>query len=156
MQATFDFSLSEQAYAKATAKNIKTVNLWLGAQVMLEYELDEAKALLVRSTLCLSVSNLAEHAALAACQAGRLHTTGSSAESHVVCRAVLSSPLQQSRRGSVQDHNVDKAREQLQQLNSELDTLKDFITTSQVHPTHLRCATLAMHQGRQQSRTSCR
>ena len=31
-----------------------------------------------------------------------------------------------------QEDNVSKAREQLQQLNTELDTLKDFITTSQV------------------------
>ena len=51
-QATFDFSLSEQAYAKATIRKVKTVNLWLGAQVMLEYELDEAKDLLVRLCTC--------------------------------------------------------------------------------------------------------
>lgn len=45
-QATFDFSLAGEVYAKATVRNITSVNLWLGANVMLEYPLDEAKALL--------------------------------------------------------------------------------------------------------------
>lgn len=48
LQATFDFSLAEQVYAKATVQNVTTVNLWLGANVMLEYPLAEAKNLLVR------------------------------------------------------------------------------------------------------------
>ncbi|EFJ53154.1 hypothetical protein VOLCADRAFT_78822 [Volvox carteri f. nagariensis] len=41
-----DFMLAEGAYAKAKIKGAKTVNLWLGAGVMLEYPLAEARALL--------------------------------------------------------------------------------------------------------------
>ncbi|GLC45003.1 hypothetical protein PLESTB_001744700 [Pleodorina starrii] len=41
-----DFMLAEGAYAKAKIKGAKTVNLWLGAGVMLEYPLEEASLLL--------------------------------------------------------------------------------------------------------------
>ncbi|GIL77873.1 hypothetical protein Vretimale_6513 [Volvox reticuliferus] len=41
-----DFMLAEGAYAKAKIKGAKSVNLWLGAGVMLEYPLEEAHALL--------------------------------------------------------------------------------------------------------------
>ncbi|CAD5111009.1 DgyrCDS361 [Dimorphilus gyrociliatus] len=40
------FQLSEQVWTKATIKPTEKVNLWLGANVMLEYSLEEAKALL--------------------------------------------------------------------------------------------------------------
>ena len=46
-QATFDFSLAEGVFVKASIKKVEYVNLWLGASVMLEYNLDEAKTLLV-------------------------------------------------------------------------------------------------------------
>lgn len=40
------FLLSEQVFLKATVPPTKTVCLWLGANVMLEYPLDEAEVLL--------------------------------------------------------------------------------------------------------------
>lgn len=40
------FLLSEQVYVKTTVPPTKTVCLWLGANVMLEYPLDEAEVLL--------------------------------------------------------------------------------------------------------------
>jgi hypothetical protein len=36
-----DFELSDNLYAKAKVKDAKTVNIWLGANVMLEYEIGE-------------------------------------------------------------------------------------------------------------------
>ncbi len=47
-QVMLDFALSEQIYAKARVADVSSVALWLGADVMLEYPLDEAKQLLVR------------------------------------------------------------------------------------------------------------
>ncbi len=41
-----DFQLAEGVYAKAKIAGAKTVNLWLGAGVMLEYGLEEALTLL--------------------------------------------------------------------------------------------------------------
>ena len=116
-QATFDFSLSEQAYAKATAKDIKTVNLWLGAQVMLEYGLDDAKALLVGR---LSSAPARPACCTAFVRTASLQMQQQEAQQEQMCCCCCP-----------QEDNVSKAREQLQQLNSELDTLKDFITTSQ-------------------------
>ena len=48
-QVLLDFGLSEQIFAKATVKDVSSVGLWLGADVMLEYPLEEAKQLLVRA-----------------------------------------------------------------------------------------------------------
>ena len=45
---TVDYSLSEQIHASAKLKDVTSVMLWLGADIMLEYGLEEAKALLVR------------------------------------------------------------------------------------------------------------
>lgn len=47
-QTTIDFSLADQVYAHAKVSNVDSVGLWLGAGVMVEYSLDEAKELLVR------------------------------------------------------------------------------------------------------------
>lgn len=44
----FNFELGNQVYAKARVKPTTKANLWLGADVMLEYPLDEAIQLLVR------------------------------------------------------------------------------------------------------------
>lgn len=46
-QVTLDFSLSEQVYAKAKVKDVTSVGLWLGADVMLDYPLEDARQLLV-------------------------------------------------------------------------------------------------------------
>ncbi|EFN58028.1 hypothetical protein CHLNCDRAFT_20219 [Chlorella variabilis] len=43
-----DFSLSDQVFARARVADVSSVNLWLGAGVMLEYPLEEAQALLER------------------------------------------------------------------------------------------------------------
>jgi prefoldin subunit 5 len=43
---TVRYNLSDQAYATAEVAPVGTVNLWLGANVMLEYTYDEAAALL--------------------------------------------------------------------------------------------------------------
>ena len=45
-ELTLDFELSPQVYSKAKLQDVKTVNLWLGAGVMVEYELQEAMDLL--------------------------------------------------------------------------------------------------------------
>eukprot|EP00197_Chlamydomonas_leiostraca_P011308 CAMPEP_0202864280 /NCGR_PEP_ID=MMETSP1391-20130828/4586_1 /ASSEMBLY_ACC=CAM_ASM_000867 /TAXON_ID=1034604 /ORGANISM="Chlamydomonas leiostraca, Strain SAG 11-49" /LENGTH=187 /DNA_ID=CAMNT_0049544011 /DNA_START=87 /DNA_END=651 /DNA_ORIENTATION=- len=45
-EMVIDFELAESVYAKTKVKNVKTVNLWLGADVMVEYSLEEAKELL--------------------------------------------------------------------------------------------------------------
>jgi hypothetical protein len=45
---TIDFALSDNIYARAKLSScINSVNLWLGAGVLLEYPLDEAQSLLV-------------------------------------------------------------------------------------------------------------
>lgn len=46
-QITVDYSLAEQVHATAKLKDVTSVKLWLGADIMLEYELDEAKDVLV-------------------------------------------------------------------------------------------------------------
>eukprot|EP00890_Picochlorum_soloecismus_P004807 jgi/Picsp_1/5327/NSC_02688-R1_prefoldin subunit 3 len=47
MQTTIlDFSLSDQVYARAKIDTVDSVGLWLGAGVMVEYALEEAKSLL--------------------------------------------------------------------------------------------------------------
>lgn len=57
MQTTIlDFSLSDQVYARARIDNVDSVGLWLGAGVMVEYALEEAKSLLVRR--CMFVVSL--------------------------------------------------------------------------------------------------
>lgn len=48
-QVLFNFELGNQVYAKARVKPTTKANLWLGADVMLEYPLDEATQLLVHS-----------------------------------------------------------------------------------------------------------
>jgi len=48
MQTLLDFSLSDQVYARAKLKDVDSVGLWLGAGLMVEYSLEEAKKLLVR------------------------------------------------------------------------------------------------------------
>ena len=47
VQLLVDFAISDQAFAKAKVPVTDSVNIWLGANVMLEYPLEEAKALLV-------------------------------------------------------------------------------------------------------------
>ena len=43
---TLDFEVTDNVYAKAKIDNPQSVLLWLGANVMLEYSLEEAKELL--------------------------------------------------------------------------------------------------------------
>lgn len=43
------FLVAEEVYAKATVKKPETVSIWLGANVMVEYELDKAKELLEKN-----------------------------------------------------------------------------------------------------------
>ena len=63
LQTVLDFALSDQVYARARVRGAASVNLWLGAGVMLEYDLPEAKQLLVRR------GTAAQRAARAACGA---------------------------------------------------------------------------------------
>ena len=51
---TVDYSLAEQVHATAKLKGITSVKLWLGADVMLEYGLEEARNVLVSRSDCLS------------------------------------------------------------------------------------------------------
>lgn len=44
-----DFAISDQVYAKAKVPVTDSVNLWLGANVMLEYPLEEARDLLAQN-----------------------------------------------------------------------------------------------------------
>jgi prefoldin subunit 5 len=45
-EMTMDFELSPHVYTRAKVKELTTVNLWLGANVMVEYQLEEARDLL--------------------------------------------------------------------------------------------------------------
>ncbi|KAK9841950.1 hypothetical protein WJX81_000596 [Elliptochloris bilobata] len=47
--AKVDFQLSEQLYARARVRQPESVALWLGADVMLEFPLQEAAALLAKN-----------------------------------------------------------------------------------------------------------
>lgn len=49
-ETTVDFELTEGIFAQAIVKDPSAVGLWLGANVMLEYSLDEALALLLRNS----------------------------------------------------------------------------------------------------------
>jgi Prefoldin subunit len=55
----FNFELGNQVYAKARVKPTTKANLWLGADVMLEYPLDEATQLLVHQLLSIASSGVA-------------------------------------------------------------------------------------------------
>lgn len=43
LQTVLDFSLSDQVFARARVADVTSVNLWLGADVMLQYPLGEAQ-----------------------------------------------------------------------------------------------------------------
>jgi len=47
VQLTVDYSLADQIHASAKLKDVTSVKLWLGADIMLEYSLEEAKTVLV-------------------------------------------------------------------------------------------------------------
>ncbi|KAA6355570.1 MAG: putative prefoldin subunit 3 [Streblomastix strix] len=49
VELTMDFLLSENVYSQAVVDNTGKVGIWLGANVMVEYSYDEAKALLERN-----------------------------------------------------------------------------------------------------------
>ncbi|XP_065185512.1 prefoldin subunit 3-like [Sycon ciliatum] len=53
------FMLSDQVYAKAEVLPTKTVGVWLGANTMVEYSLEDAQALLARN-LATAQKNLAQ------------------------------------------------------------------------------------------------
>lgn len=61
MQVVLDFGLSEQIFAKAKVKDVLSVGLWLGADVMLEYPLEEAKQLLVGNDRWACVFRFVQH-----------------------------------------------------------------------------------------------
>ena len=42
-EMALDFELAPNVYTKAKVADVTSVNLWLGAGVMVEYPLDEAK-----------------------------------------------------------------------------------------------------------------
>jgi len=42
-EVVMDYELAEGVYAKSKLTGVKTVNLWLGAGIMAEYSLQEAK-----------------------------------------------------------------------------------------------------------------
>lgn len=48
-ELTTHFELSDNMYVQARVPAVETVSLWLGANVMLEYPLDEADALLSKN-----------------------------------------------------------------------------------------------------------
>ncbi|CAJ0949160.1 unnamed protein product, partial [Mesorhabditis belari] len=41
--------ISEEVWTKATVKEPKTVSIWIGANIMVEYELDKAKQLIIKN-----------------------------------------------------------------------------------------------------------
>lgn len=51
LQMMVDYGLAEQIYATAKLRDVKHVKLWLGADIMLEYELEEADKILVSYSL---------------------------------------------------------------------------------------------------------
>jgi hypothetical protein len=50
LQVIVDYALTDHVFGKAKLVNVESVNIWLGAHVMLEYPLHEAKELLVCRT----------------------------------------------------------------------------------------------------------
>lgn len=72
-ETVIDYELAESVYAKAKIKQVKAVNLWLGADVMVEYSLDEAKvsrSLWVRgwsAVLLWGGAHVALHACVCSC-----------------------------------------------------------------------------------------
>ena len=48
LQVSYEFELGNSVWAKAKILPTKAVNLWLGADVMVEYPVEEAQQLLVR------------------------------------------------------------------------------------------------------------
>jgi prefoldin subunit 5 len=42
-EAIIDYELADAVYARTKVTHVKTVNLWLGAGIMVEYSLEEAK-----------------------------------------------------------------------------------------------------------------
>lgn len=46
-EAEVDFELADQIFARATINDPQSVCLWLGANVMVEYSLEEVRALFV-------------------------------------------------------------------------------------------------------------
>lgn len=57
-EMTMDFELSPNVYSSAKVSDVQTVNLWLGAGVMVEYPLEEARELL-ETNLSTCKANLA-------------------------------------------------------------------------------------------------
>lgn len=57
-EMTMDFELSPNVYSSARVSDVQTVNLWLGAGVMVEYPLEEARELL-ETNLSTCKANLA-------------------------------------------------------------------------------------------------
>lgn len=52
-EVTVDFNLSDNILGQACLRNVTAVNLWLGANVMLEYPVEEAEVLLEQNlTMC--------------------------------------------------------------------------------------------------------
>jgi prefoldin subunit 5 len=54
---TLDYALADQVFAKAKVDDVQHVNLWLGAGVMVEYTLEDAKEVLT-SNISRSKANL--------------------------------------------------------------------------------------------------
>ena len=110
-----DFAISDQAYAKARIPVTDSVNLWLGANVMLEYPLEEAKALLVSMLLMM-------HGLLAATK--QVYDIFKQLAARIKAEAIHVF--------NVQAHNIHNCKENLKQNQRDLELVKDSITTVEV------------------------
>jgi prefoldin subunit 5 len=74
VEMTLDFELCPSVYSKAKISDVKSVNLWLGAGVMVEYDLEEAKELLETNLATCKTNLNTAHADLAFLQEGATTT----------------------------------------------------------------------------------
>lgn len=110
-QVIMDFALSEQMYAKARVADVSSVALWLGADVMLEYPLEEAKQLLV------GPHRTPRHSCFkGACE----HVVMQSYTDRACCGC------------SAQSTNLQNARDNLKRNAEDMELIKDFSTTTEV------------------------
>jgi len=114
VQLLVDFAISDQVFAKAKVPVTNSVNLWLGANVMLEYPLEEARDLLV----CID--------------AGCMWNSLDCCQQEAVWRPHCSHVISLHDTFPLQAQNIKNCKENLKQNQRDLELVKDSITTTEV------------------------
>ena len=122
---TVDYSLAEQIHATAKLKDVTSVKLWLGADVMLEYDLEEAQSVLVSSSIrlhCLTdEASLSSESPLIMSQ-GRCNAW---TPTLLKCCLILKGFFEQT-------ENLEVAEKSLGTNKRDLELMKDYATTTEV------------------------